>query len=43
MRLLYVMLALCDKPRIWLTFFRILAWPPSRKRYDAARLSASQK
>ena len=33
------MLAFWNKPKILIVFLRVLAWPPSRKRYDAARLA----
>ena len=36
---LYLFLwAIWNKPRLLLTMLRILAWPPSRARYDKARL-----
>ena len=37
MGLLRVLWAFRTSPRIWWTVLRILAWPPSRARYDAAR------
>ncbi len=34
-----IMWAFRYRPAILLAFLRVLAWPPSRKRYDAARLA----
>jgi hypothetical protein len=40
MILLRIVWALRSKPFIWWTLLRILAWPPSRIRYDRARTDA---
>ena len=38
MGLLWAVWGLKRVPGFWWTLFRVLAWPPSRKRYDKARL-----